>query len=135
MSRVKQSIMASLLLVLLLLLLAAPVGAQDLVIYIEPTITGVQDANGVYISDVWVTWPVWPDPPEGWIIDPMANCEDTYVDGDGFCPTDPPDLHVLKNTEELDLDGRWNVSDLVEENGAPVCDFKKTLMVGNRSGE
>jgi hypothetical protein len=76
MSRVKQSIIASLLLALLLLLLAVPVGAQWLVNYAEPNISGVQDANGVYISDVWVTWTIQDD----WVI--VGGCEDTYINED-----------------------------------------------------
>jgi hypothetical protein len=68
-----RSIIASLLLALLLLLLAAPAGAQWLPVYLEPTIAGVQDANGVYISDVIVTWAV----EEDWVI--LAGCEDTYI--------------------------------------------------------
>jgi hypothetical protein len=76
MSRAKRSMMASLLLALLLLLLAAPVGAQWLPIYLEPTIAGVQDGNGVYISDVVVTWTVEPD----WVI--LGGCEDTLITED-----------------------------------------------------
>jgi hypothetical protein len=77
MSRVKPSIIASLLLALLLLLLAAPVVAQDLVIYLEPTVTGVQDNNGVYIGDVDVKWILDPEDEGGWVV--VTGCEDTRI--------------------------------------------------------
>ena len=49
--------------------------------------------------------------------------------------SDPPNLFVLKNAEELGLEGRAEVSDLVEKEGPPGSLLDQAGLVANGSGE
>jgi hypothetical protein len=105
MSRVKPSIIASLLLALMLLPLAVPVAAQDLVIYADPIVIGVTDVTGVQIGDVDVQWSLDPDDEGGWVV--LGGCEHTRITED--TGPDGVDLFCYGTAPEGEFGGGVNI--------------------------
>src|SRR4030067_1547525 len=52
-----------------------------------------------------------------------------------FRPADPLELAFLDYSKQHHLHGRWNITDLVEEQRSVVCDFKPALLLADGSGK
>src|ERR1700722_8968498 len=49
--------------------------------------------------------------------------------------TDGPEFFLLQNSQELSLQVQWQLTDFIEESGAPVGDFDQPRLRSDRAGE
>src|ERR1700730_10483197 len=61
--------------------------------------------------------------------------DDTCVDGDGLCRADGPDLAALERAQELGLQARRHLADLVEQERPAMRFLEQPLLVRGRSRE
>ena len=65
----------------------------------------------------------------------MRGGDDAHVAADGHVVADALEDALLQHAQQLDLHGRADVPDLVEEQGAALGDLKAPLACGDRPGE
>ena len=67
----------------------------------------------------------------------VAVCrrDDADVDRDGGATADPFELPLLQDPEQLDLCGRIDIADLIEEERAPLRRLEAAFSPGARPGE
>jgi hypothetical protein len=51
--------------------------------------------------------------------------DDPNIDPDRFLSTNSQELSLLEDTKELCLSGEWHLSDLIQEEGAAIREFKE----------
>ena len=66
---------------------------------------------------------------------PVGGADDPCVDLEGVFVTDPFEGAVLKNSEELHLHLWTQLTDLVEEDRAAVCELESALLVSHCAGK
>jgi len=65
----------------------------------------------------------------------VRSGDDAHIDFDGFISSDAFEFPLLENAEELGLEGKGDLTDLVEENGAAIGQFESAIPLVGRAGE
>ena len=63
----------------------------------------------------------------------MCGSDHPYIDVSNSRGTDALNLTVLQNPQKLSLNGKWQLSDFVQEECSPVCGFNHALLVVHSS--